>query len=240
MSKVILGYLPDLLSETRVREALAAHRATLYNARHGSWPDRAPRLVIVAFGLPGENEWEDLIRQVRKRWSDVPIVAFGPHVALDARRRARDLGATLVLARGRFFEMLPTLLESYLSDDPMGCEGEPHPLLIEGVRLFNAGEYYRCHEVLEDAWRSDLRPCRDLYQGILQLGICLYHIRRGNHRGARKMALRALRHLRSLPSRCQGVEVEAIRAETQAILARLQQDAEARVQADDLSVIIVM
>jgi hypothetical protein len=29
------------------------------------------------------------------------------------------------------------------------------PALDEGIRLFNAGEFFDCHEVLEDAWREN-------------------------------------------------------------------------------------
>ena len=217
MSQVVVGYLPDLMAETRVRQALASHKAQFHNLALDAWPDTTPRLVIVAFGRPGDARWEAIIAGAKARWPDVPIVAFGPHVALDARQKARSLGATLVLARGRFFEMLPTLLASYLSIDPHGCNGPPHPLLIEGVRLFNQGEFYDCHEVLEDAWRSDLRPCRHLYQGILQLGVALYHIQRGNARGARKVLARALRHLRALPPSCQGIDVDYLLTKALAI-----------------------
>ncbi len=221
MEHLVLAYLPDLMWETRLRRALTERGAILHNVAFNSWPDSKPRLVIVAFGRPGDDAWEDLIIRAREQWPGVPIVAFGPHVALDARRRARMLGATHVLARGRFFDLLPALLSSFLSDDSHGCEDEPHPLLVAGVHLFNRGEFYECHEVLEDAWRSDLRPCRDLYQGILQLGVAIYHIQRGNHAGARKVLHRALRHLSRLPSECQGVDVATLRAQATAIQAYL-------------------
>ncbi len=213
----VVGYLPDVMAEARVRGVLEEHSASLCNVASEAWPAAQPRLVLVAFGRPGDEEWARVIREARERWPDVPIVAFGPHVALDARRQARELGATHVWARGHFFERLPFLVAGLLSSDPMGCDDAPHPLLLQGIELFNRGAYYECHEVLEDAWRQDMRPCRDLYQGILQVGVALHHLREGNEAGALKVVRRALRHLERLPARCQGVDVDFVRERAKAI-----------------------
>lgn len=64
------------------------------------------------------------------------------------------------------------------------CHGVAPDGLIEGIHLFNAGQYYECHEVLEDIWRDERDPVRYLYQGILQIGVGLHHLRNGNFRGA--------------------------------------------------------
>ena len=39
---------------------------------------------------------------------------------------------------------------------------------MDGIRLFNAGQYWRAHEALEAAWREEPGAVRDLYRGILQ------------------------------------------------------------------------
>jgi len=68
-------------------------------------------------------------------------------------------------------------------------------LVWEGIALFNAGDYFDAHEVLETAWRAEKKPVRRLYQGILQAGITYYHIQRGNPAGALKLVNRAIPHL---------------------------------------------
>ena len=60
----------------------------------------------------------------------------------------------------------------------------PPARVLEGIRLFNDGEYYECHEVIEHEWHAETRPIRRLYQGILQIGVGFLHIKRGNHTGA--------------------------------------------------------
>ncbi len=71
------------------------------------------------------------------------------------------------------------------SRDP--CAEKLHPRAIEGLRLFNAGEYFEAHEALELAWRQERGPIRELYRGILQVGVAYYHILHNNYRGACKM-----------------------------------------------------
>jgi predicted metal-dependent hydrolase len=55
-----------------------------------------------------------------------------------------------------------------------GCDELPPQLLRQGIAQFNAGHYFECHETLEALWRSETRPVRDLYQGILQVGWIAY------------------------------------------------------------------
>lgn len=43
-------------------------------------------------------------------WGPVRVVAFGPHVAVDALAAAREAGAWRVLARGAFADRLPQVL----------------------------------------------------------------------------------------------------------------------------------
>ena len=88
-----------------------------------------------------------------------------------------------------------------------------HPQARTGIRLFNAGEYYRAHDHLELAWRDTPGEEGVLYQGILQVGIAYYHIRRENYRGALKMFRRARRNLTGLPDEFLEIDVEQLRAD---------------------------
>lgn len=63
------------------------------------------------------------------------------------------------------------------------------------MRLFNAGAFHACHDVLEDLWRAEARPFRDVYKGVLQVGVAYWHAERGNLRGGRRLALRGVSHL---------------------------------------------
>nr|CAD1817382.1 unnamed protein product [Ananas comosus var. bracteatus] len=52
------------------------------------------------------------------------------------------------------------------------------------VGLFNGGDYYGCHDALEELWYGAEDPIRTLLHGVLQCAVGLHHLFNQNHRGA--------------------------------------------------------
>ena len=159
----------------------------------------------------------------------IPILAFGPHEDKETMQAAKSLGVNWVVGRSRFTSAMPDLLQKYarIPDVELltaSCAEPLAELAREGIALFNQGEYYKCHDALEEAWKQDQSPARELYRGILQVGIAYHQILRGNYRGAIKMLLRLRQWLGPLPPVCRGVNIAKLRqnaAEVQAILTEL-------------------
>jgi len=95
----------------------------------------------------------------------------------------------------------------------LACNGELHPLALKGIEFYNAGDYFMAHEELELAWREERGPIRDVYRGILQVGLGYYHILRLNYRGAVKMFQRCRQWLDPFPSSCRGVDLDQLRSD---------------------------
>jgi predicted metal-dependent hydrolase len=95
----------------------------------------------------------------------------------------------------------------------MKCDKELPSDAIIGIQLFNRGSFFEAHEALESAWRAEPDANRNLYQGILQLGVGYYHFLRGNTVGARLLFIRAQKTLENVPSFCQGIDVNNIRTQ---------------------------
>jgi predicted metal-dependent hydrolase len=92
--------------------------------------------------------------------------------------------------------------------------GAPAPdLLRAGVEQFNRGEYFEQHETLELLWRAEQDDVRYLYQGVLLVGVGLYHLKRGNFRGAVAKLETAVRFLQWFTPACQGVDVARLIAD---------------------------
>ena len=168
----------------------------------------------------------------------IPILCFGPHEDVATMTAARDAGADAVLARSRFTADMPALFQRYARLPDMAglaaaCDGPLPELARLGIELFNEGEYYRCHDALEEAWRQDEGAGRELYQGLLQVGIAYYQIERGNYRGALKMLLRARQWLEPLPDVCRGVDVAGLRADADRVHAALTELDAARLSEFD-------
>jgi len=60
-------------------------------------------------------------------------------------------------------------------------------------------------------------PERDLYQGILQIGLAYFQISQGNYRGAIKMFIRGQRNLEPLGKALLGVDITKLRADAKIV-----------------------
>ena len=117
------------------------------------------------------------------------------------------------------------------------CQGKLPPHAKEGLRLFNAGEYFEAHEALELAWREETGQVRRLYQGILETAVTYLHIQRGNYVGAGKVYDRSRKWLRDWPDVCCGVNVGKLRADLDQVIAEVQRLGPERIAEFDQSLL---
>ena len=101
------------------------------------------------------------------------------------------------------------------------CDGPAPEELRAGIDQFNRGEYWACHETLEELWRAEPDPVRYLYQGVLLAGVGLYHLRRGNRRGALSKLRAGHALLAPYAPSCMGIDIARLRDDVEHILAHL-------------------
>lgn len=80
--------------------------------------------------------------------------------------------------------------------EPRAQQVEQVELFHQGVELFNDAEYFECHEVLEKLWNLQTDPDKQFTQGLIQIAVGLYHLRRDNLVGAEKLIRRGLGRVR--------------------------------------------
>jgi len=222
----ILILVNDLLFATRITDVIRSQGAkpllagTADEFRQGL--ERWPALILLDLhALPAEQWLPEVQRAKALPQSKlIPIYAFGSHVDTDTLKAARKAGCDHVWARSRFVNDLPQVVAAAIDPPvtyPEGWDDRPSAAFLQGVALFNAGEFYKQHDVFEKHWMEDPRPIRDLYQGVLQIGVALHHVETGNYRGAVKMLRRGLPRLRSLPPVCQTLDVANLRRAARAI-----------------------
>ncbi|MDQ3227476.1 MAG: DUF309 domain-containing protein [Chloroflexota bacterium] len=159
---------------------------------------------------PGEGDlpWPALLRAISGSYSGPLMLegGVGDDLArIDTTRR-----------------LLDPMLRDILEEASKPCEGNPPAGLVEGIRLFNAGEFYECHEVIEHEWHAESRPIRRLYQGILQIGVGFLHARRGNHTGALLLLADGIAKTADFSPTCLGIDTGRLAAESQAAVERLR------------------
>lgn len=109
-----------------------------------------------------------------------------------------------------------------LSEKPRRASKDVPELVLRGIEEFNRGEFFECHEYLEDAWREETRQVRFLYQGILQVGVGFYHQENGNWRGATGLLRSGIERLRDFEPEERGVDVSHLVRACEKCLAELE------------------
>ena len=84
-----------------------------------------------------------------------------------------------------------------------------------GLELFNKGEFFDAHEVLEDVWRAAPAAEKKFLQGLIQVAVGLHHYSRGNRVGARSLLARAHRNLSGYSAQHGGIDLAGLRTEVE-------------------------
>jgi len=197
--------------------------------------------VALTFVDGGHEHWRQALLMIKNKAATrrVPVCFASDDGAM--RAEAVICGADLALSwrelRWRFKGIISEIARIPDPDtlEQLACEcRQPLPdLAIQGLRAFNRGEFYRQHDLFEEQWVNTAGPVRDLYRGILQVGVAYYQIEGGNYRGALKMLQRSVQWLRLLPDRCKGLDVDALRRDSTAVRAELQRLGPARLDELD-------
>ena len=114
-------------------------------------------------------------------------------------------------------------------------EGSLLDLALKGIEEFNRGEFYECHEYLEEAWMQEPGRVRFLYQGILQVGVGFYHLQNGNWRGATGLLRNGAVRLKEFEPVTLGVDVAKLVRESERCLRELEALGRERIDEFDRS-----
>lgn len=93
------------------------------------------------------------------------------------------------------------------------CEQSPSGALLRAMGEFNRGDWFECHETLEELWVGTEGDARHFYQGILQIAVALHHWRGGNFGGAVSLLKGGVGYLGRVGPVCQRLAVAELVAE---------------------------
>lgn len=94
------------------------------------------------------------------------------------------------------------------------------PQYLHGIALFNAGEFYECHEVLEELWLQATGNERVMLHALIQAAAALLHFQRGNLKGAVSVQQRALTKLSQLPAIVMQLDTQTFALDLQRFFAQ--------------------
>ena len=134
MTKHVLALEKDLFFSVKMRDTLRHYDIEVKTVRNlpafeeslGAKDDQKFALVIVNIATMGVD-WETAIRKARS--TSLQVLAFGPHMDLEARSKALEAGARRVVANSKFTSDMPALVQRMLDepDDSSLNETESEP-----------------------------------------------------------------------------------------------------------------
>jgi len=95
--------------------------------------------------------------------------------------------------------------------------GSDHGPAIAAVRTavhqFNQGEFWECHETLEEFWGEEHGPLREFYHGLIQLAAGFVHVQRHNWYGAVRLIGDGIETLAPFRPACMEVQLDSLLTE---------------------------
>lgn len=121
MTTHILALEKDLFFSVKMRDTLRHYGMEVKTVRSlpafeqslAATGEEKPALVIVNTATTGVD-WEAAIREARA--ADLPVLAFGSHMDLEARKKAIQAGAQRVVANSKFTSDMPGLVKRMLNE----------------------------------------------------------------------------------------------------------------------------
>lgn len=92
----------------------------------------------------------------------------------------------------------------------------------EGVREFQQGKFYECHDTLEALWIEAQEPNKTFFQGILQIAVACYHLGNQNWRGAVILLGEGIRRLSPYQPDYGNIDINTFLDTSSALLSHLQ------------------
>src|SRR5258708_18303087 len=86
-------------------------------------------------------------------------------------------------------------------------------IFSRGIDLFNAKEFFECHDAFEELWQEDRSELRLFLQGLIQAAVGCHHLSNGNTSGAISQYMKSLDKLKQYPDDHMGLDMQTFRKE---------------------------
>ena len=86
-------------------------------------------------------------------------------------------------------------------------------IFSRGVDLFNAKEFFECHDAFEELWQEERTDRRLFLQGLIQAAVACHHLSNGNTSGAISQYTKSLDKLKQYPDDYMRLDMKTFRKE---------------------------
>ncbi len=91
--------------------------------------------------------------------------------------------------------------------------------ILEGIRLFNEGDFFSAHDFFEELWMESEKTDKLFLQGLVQISVGCYHLICGNFKGANSQLLKGKTKLRNYLPAYKNIDVKSFLNDVELLLS---------------------
>lgn len=119
-------------------------------------------------------------------------------------------------------------------------EAEIASRFLEGIAKFNSGDFYGCHDILEDLWFDVDRQNsgRNFYQGLIHIAVGFYHItKKLNPPGALLQLNKAIKKLTPFKPAYEKIELSMLLVKIEKCIKEIEKMKSGKVTKFDIKLV---
>ena len=98
-----------------------------------------------------------------------------------------------------------------------------YPRFVDAIKKFNGGDFYACHDLLEDIWFEITGTERNFYQGLIHAAVGFHHIiDKKNPRGALLQLNKAIAKLKPFEPVHETINLRLLLREVEACIKEIE------------------
>ena len=104
----------------------------------------------------------------------------------------------------------------------------------EGIRLFNEGKFFECHDLFEEIWMSEEGSDAEFFRALIHLAVGCYHMKNGNYRGAKSQLIKGTQKLKPYEPEHREILISPLVASFRDIILDVERVLQGHIKADEI------
>jgi uncharacterized protein len=115
-----------------------------------------------------------------------------------------------------------------------------HQKFLEGIRLFNEGKYFECHDLFEEIWMQEEGSDAEFFRALIHLAVGCYHMKNDNFRGAKSQLMKGIKKLEPYESQHFGISISHLIEVFKKVIIDVERVVQGRIEVEEVCEIPVI
>jgi uncharacterized protein len=115
-----------------------------------------------------------------------------------------------------------------------------HQKFLEGIRLFNEGKYFECHDLFEEIWMQEEGSDAEFFRALIHLAVGCYHMKNDNFRGAKSQLMKGIKKREPYESQHFGISISHLIEVFKKVIIDVERVVQGRIEVEEVCEIPVI